>query len=162
MKAAIIFVIVIARRHDFNAVVAGVVYGGLIGVGFACTENVLYYGQAYQATLRVGGSSSQALDAVQQVFVWRGLETPFVHSMFTMMTGPRRRPRGPLPARRRAHPCAGCGLLRRGAAAHGLQRHRVVHLAAATWLSVYVADPAADPVAADRPWCSSSAATSAA
>jgi len=24
---------------------------------------------------------------VQQVFEWRGLETPFVHSMFTMMTG---------------------------------------------------------------------------
>jgi RsiW-degrading membrane proteinase PrsW (M82 family) len=87
MKAAIIFVIVIARRHDFNAVVAGVVYGGIIGVGFACTENVLYYGQAYQATLRVGGNPTQALDQVQQVFEWRGLETPFVHSMFTMMTG---------------------------------------------------------------------------
>ncbi len=87
MKAAIIFLIVLARRHDFNAVVAGVVYGGLTGIGFACTENVLYYGQAYQATLRAGGSPTQALDQVQQVFVWRGLETPFVHSMFTMMTG---------------------------------------------------------------------------
>ena len=87
MKAAIIFVIVIARRHDFNAVVAGVVYGGIIGVGFACTENVLYYGQAYQATLRAGGNATQALNQVQQVFEWRGLETPFVHSMFTMMTG---------------------------------------------------------------------------
>lgn len=87
MKAAIVFLIVIARRHEFNAVVGGVVYGGITGVGFACTENVLYYGQAYQATRRAGGNPTQALDQVQQVFEWRGIETPFVHSMFTMMTG---------------------------------------------------------------------------
>lgn len=87
MKAAVIFLIVLVRRHRFNAIVAGVVYGGLVGVAFACTENILYYGQAYQATIRLGGTPSDALNQVQQVFEWRGLETPFVHSMFTMMTG---------------------------------------------------------------------------
>jgi RsiW-degrading membrane proteinase PrsW (M82 family) len=87
MKAAVIFLIVLIRRHRFNAVVAGVVYGGLVGVAFACTENILYYGQAYQATIRFGGTPGDALNQVQQVFEWRGLETPFVHSMFTMMTG---------------------------------------------------------------------------
>ena len=86
-KAAVIFAIVWWRRHDFNAVVAGVVYGGLAGIGFAFTENILYYGQVFQASLKAGAPPSKALDAVQELFQWRGLAAPFVHPMFTMLTG---------------------------------------------------------------------------
>ncbi len=86
-KAAIIFLIVVWRRHDFNAVVAGVVYGGLVGIGFAFTENIVYYGQLFQQVLASGESIGAALDAVRGLFVWRGLAAPFVHPMFTMMTG---------------------------------------------------------------------------
>ena len=47
-KATIIFAIAWWRRHDFNGVIAGVVYGGLTGIGFAFTENIVYYGQIFQ------------------------------------------------------------------------------------------------------------------
>ncbi len=85
-KAAVIFAIVLWRRHDFNAVVAGVVYGGLIGIGFAFTENIVYYGQLFQQVYTAGDSDA-ALDAVRSLFFWRGVAAPFVHPMFTMMTG---------------------------------------------------------------------------
>ena len=85
-KAAVIFAIVLWRRHDFNAVVAGVVYGGLVGIGFAFTENIVYYGQLFQQVYAAADSGA-ALDAVQHLFFWRGVAAPFVHPMFTMMTG---------------------------------------------------------------------------
>lgn len=86
-KAAIIFLIVIWRRHDFNAVVAGVVYGGLAGVSFAFTENIAYYGQVFGQAIKSGESNAIALDAVQGLFMFRGVAAPFVHPMFTLVTG---------------------------------------------------------------------------
>ena len=86
-KAAVVFAIVWWRRSDFNAVVAGVVYGGLAGVGFAFTENIVYYGQLFQGIRSAGGDPTAALDAVQQLFLWRGVAAPFVHPMFTVATG---------------------------------------------------------------------------
>ena len=85
-KAAVIFAIVLWRRHDFNAVIAGVVYGGLVGIGFAFTENIVYYGQVFQQVYDAADRKA-ALDAVGHLFFWRGLAAPFVHPMFTMMTG---------------------------------------------------------------------------
>ena len=86
-KALVIFLVVVWRRYDFNAVVAGVVYGGLAGVSFAFTENLLYYGQLFQRTLDSGEGAVAALDAVQRLFLFRGLGAPFVHPMFTLLTG---------------------------------------------------------------------------
>jgi protease PrsW len=85
-KAAVIFAIVFWRRHHFNAVLAGIVYGGLVGVGFAFTENVVYYGQLFQQ-VHASQDSRAALDAVKHLFFWRGLAAPFIHPMFTMLTG---------------------------------------------------------------------------
>jgi protease PrsW len=85
-KAAVIFAIVIWRRHDFNAVVAGVTYGGLAGVGFAFTENIVYYGPLFQR-VHDSNDTGTALHSVEHLFLWRGIATPFVHPMFTMLTG---------------------------------------------------------------------------
>ncbi len=86
-KCAIVFAIVIWRRNDFNAVVAGVIYGGLAGVAFAFTENVVYYAQLFQQAIAAGADTDKAVDAVQQLFMFRGVAAPFVHPMFTMLTG---------------------------------------------------------------------------
>jgi RsiW-degrading membrane proteinase PrsW (M82 family) len=45
-------------RHEFDNVLDGIVYGSLIGIGFAMTENILYFGRAIQAggLLALGGS----------------------------------------------------------------------------------------------------------
>ena len=34
-------------RDEFDSVLDGLVYGALVGVGFAMTENILYFGEAY-------------------------------------------------------------------------------------------------------------------
>lgn len=86
-KATVIFAIAWWRRHDFNGVLAGVVYGGLSGIGFAFTENVVYYGQIFQHVHDLKNDNGAALDAVQSLFLWRGVAAPFIHPMFTMMTG---------------------------------------------------------------------------
>lgn len=86
-KCAVVFAIVIWRRHDFNAVVAGVVYGGLTGIAFAFTENVVYYAQIFQRAVGAGANTGEAVDAVQDLFLFRGVAAPFVHPMFTMLTG---------------------------------------------------------------------------
>jgi RsiW-degrading membrane proteinase PrsW (M82 family) len=86
-KATIIFAIAWWRRHDFNGVIAGVVYGGLTGIGFAFTENVVYYGQIFQHVHDLNNDNGAAIGAVQSLFLWRGVAAPFIHPMFTMMTG---------------------------------------------------------------------------
>ncbi len=85
-KAVVIFAFAWWRRHDFNGVLAGVIYGGLAGIGFAFTENIVYYGQVFQQVYNTS-SNGAALTAVQHLFFWRGLAAPFVHPMFTMLTG---------------------------------------------------------------------------
>lgn len=87
MKGSIVFFLVWWRRLRFHAVTAGVVYGGLVGVGFAFTENIVYYSQLYQQVQNYQGSKDVALSAVENLFWWRGVAAPFVHPMFTMMTG---------------------------------------------------------------------------
>lgn len=87
LKATVIFAIAWWRRHDFNGLIGGAVYAGLAGIGFAFTENVVYYGQIFQHSLELGRGDGAALDAVQGLFIWRGVAAPFVHPMFTMMTG---------------------------------------------------------------------------
>lgn len=64
------------QRHDeFDNVTDGIVYATLVGLGFAMTENVLYYGRAL-----ADGSTAT-------VFVLRGVVAPFAHPLFTAMTG---------------------------------------------------------------------------
>jgi protease PrsW len=86
-KATVIFAIAWWRRHDFNGVIAGVVYGGLVGIGFAFTENIVYYGQIFQHVHDLRNNNDAALEALQSLFLWRGVAAPFIHPMFTMMTG---------------------------------------------------------------------------
>ena len=86
-KATVIVAIAWWRRHDFNGVVAGVVIGGLAGVGFAFTENIVYYGQVFQHVHDLNNDNGAAMKAVRSLFVWRGVAAPFIHPMFTMMTG---------------------------------------------------------------------------
>lgn len=66
-------------RRQFDGPVDGVVYGAMIAVGFAFTENVQYFGIAL--------AESQVPGDVGEIFVMRGLMSPFAHVMFTACTG---------------------------------------------------------------------------
>jgi protease PrsW len=76
-KAAVIYAIYRWRRHEFDGVLDGIVYAGMVGLGFAFTENVLYYGR----TALEGG------DVLAATFFVRGVMAPFAHPLFTSLTG---------------------------------------------------------------------------
>ena len=76
-KAAVLVAIYRWRRAEFDGVLDGIVYAAMVGLGFACTENVLYYGR----TALEGGLPLAA------TFFVRGVLSPFAHPVFTAMTG---------------------------------------------------------------------------
>src|SRR3712207_3352311 len=43
LKALALIALFLFMRHEFNGVLDGIVYGALIGFGFAMSENMLYY-----------------------------------------------------------------------------------------------------------------------
>ena len=77
-KAAVLFLIFWLSRDEFNGVVDGIVYAIVVGLGFATTENVIYYGR---------GVLEEGLEGGLAVFVVRGILTPFLHPLFTSLTG---------------------------------------------------------------------------
>ena len=65
------------RRSELDGVLDGIVYAAIVGLGFATTENVLYYGStAVEGDVGVGA-----------VFVMRGIASPFAHPVFSALTG---------------------------------------------------------------------------
>src|SRR6266849_4477079 len=76
-KALILLILFLWKKDEFDGIVDGIVYAGMVGLGFAMTENVLYYGRAVQ-----GGAG-----ALTFIFILRGMAAPFSHPLFTSMTG---------------------------------------------------------------------------
>lgn len=77
-KGAGVVMIMLLLRREFDGVLDGIVYAGVIALGFATVENVLYYGKAFSEE---GGQS-----LLFTMFL-RGALSPFVHALFTSMTG---------------------------------------------------------------------------
>lgn len=77
-KGAGVLLLFVAARRAFDGPVDGVVYGALVGAGFAFTENILYFGDS----LLTGGAEGAAF-----TFFLRGILSPFAHVMFTAATG---------------------------------------------------------------------------
>jgi RsiW-degrading membrane proteinase PrsW (M82 family) len=75
MAVALIFFFM---RREFDGVLDGIVYAGLVALGFATVENVLYYGRAV---------AKEGFGGLLIVFVLRGVLGPFGHAVYTSMTG---------------------------------------------------------------------------
>lgn len=71
-------------RRVLDGFVDGLVYAGLVGLGFAFVENVGYYAGSY-----VGGPDIQLAGArgATMTFVVRGVFSPFAHPLFTSAFG---------------------------------------------------------------------------
>jgi protease PrsW len=65
------------KKDEFDGIVDGIIYATMVGLGFAMTENIAYYGHAL-GQMGVMGSV---------VVVLRGIITPFLHPLFTAFTG---------------------------------------------------------------------------
>jgi RsiW-degrading membrane proteinase PrsW (M82 family) len=77
-KGLLVLLIWWFRRREFDGIIDGIVYAGVVAAGFAFTENIQYLGMAYSH----GGD-----EALTGTFIARCLFTPFAHPMFTVLTG---------------------------------------------------------------------------
>ena len=85
-KATVLFWLAILMRYQWVSRLSGIVLAGLSGAAFAFTENILYYGRVYRYAARTFGEVPP-LEALQSLFVMRGVITCFGHPLFTAMTG---------------------------------------------------------------------------
>jgi RsiW-degrading membrane proteinase PrsW (M82 family) len=77
-KGAGVVLITLFLRKEFDGVLDGIVYAGVVGLGFATVENILYYG---------GTFIKQGAGALLFIGFLRGVLSPFIHSFFTSITG---------------------------------------------------------------------------
>ncbi len=65
-------------RHEFDNVLDGIVYGSLVGIGFAMTENILYFGRMME---------SNGIAGLGVLFYLRVFLGGFGHALYTGTTG---------------------------------------------------------------------------
>jgi RsiW-degrading membrane proteinase PrsW (M82 family) len=85
-KATVLFWLAILMRYQWVSRLSGIVLAGLSGAAFAFVENILYYGRAYRYAAQTFGEVPP-LEALQSLFLLRGVMTFFGHPLFTSMTG---------------------------------------------------------------------------
>jgi RsiW-degrading membrane proteinase PrsW (M82 family) len=88
-KAAPVFLLLgltLLGRRNIHGVVDGIVYAGMSAIGFAFTENILYFGGQYVSAAH-NGTNRDGLVALFWIFVLRGVFSPFAHPLFTCLTG---------------------------------------------------------------------------
>lgn len=83
-KGLFLFLLLWWRRGELDGVLDGIVYAGMVGIGFAFTENILYLAAAYNGT---DGMGPGGVEAVTATFVVRCVVSPFAHPLFTAFTG---------------------------------------------------------------------------
>ena len=83
-KGAFLILLLWWRRHELDGVLDGIVYAGMVGVGFAFVENILYLAAAWNGT---PGFGPGGVEGVTSLFVIRCLASPFAHPLFTAFTG---------------------------------------------------------------------------
>jgi len=83
-KGAFLLLLLWWRRAELDGILDGIVYAGMVGIGFAFVENILYLAASYNGTDGMGPGGTTALTTT---FVVRCLFSPFAHPFFTSFTG---------------------------------------------------------------------------
>lgn len=81
-KAIVLFLLFFWKKDEFDGVVDGFVYAGMVGLGFAMTENFQYYGRVISET-----RGQIHTDDFHKIYFLRGMLAPYSHPIFTSMTG---------------------------------------------------------------------------
>ena len=85
-KATVLFGIAMLVRYQVVTKLNGLALAGLSAVGFAFTENIIYYARAIMySSSQINTGDAEA--AVRELVWLRGFWTAFGHPLFTMMTG---------------------------------------------------------------------------
>jgi protease PrsW len=83
-KGIFVLLLLWSRRHVIDGILDGLVYAGLVGIGFAFTENILYFAGAYSGGPDLGPGG---IGSATTLFVLRGIFSPFAHPLFTSAIG---------------------------------------------------------------------------
>jgi protease PrsW len=81
-KALAFFWMFYFRKREFNGIVEGIISATFVALGFAAVENIIYYSQALE---REDLHNVHAAFAI--TLFGRGIMSPWVHPLFTSMTG---------------------------------------------------------------------------
>src|SRR5438477_1041596 len=81
-KGLAVFGVFFFLRREFDGVVDGIIYGTFAALGFAATENVIYYSRA-----GLTDTLSHHDGVLATTFVLRGVLSPWGHPLYTSMTG---------------------------------------------------------------------------
>jgi RsiW-degrading membrane proteinase PrsW (M82 family) len=82
-KGAFILLLLLYRRAEFDGILDGIVYAGMVGVGFAFMEDILYLSRAYLGS----DGHTGGIESAVALFIIRGVASPFAHPFFTAFTG---------------------------------------------------------------------------
>ncbi|QYO66256.1 PrsW family glutamic-type intramembrane protease [Leptolyngbya sp. 7M] len=82
-----LLILLIFFRRYFDDILDGIVFAGLIALGFATVENVLYYGRGISDAIYNYGLTSDAALSFLGLFTLRGILSPWAHVTFTAMIG---------------------------------------------------------------------------
>ena len=82
-KGLFIVLLLVYRRQELDGILDGIVYAGMVGIGFAFTENILYLTSAYMGSDGQTGGVGGAVG----LFIVRCLFSPFAHPFFTAFIG---------------------------------------------------------------------------
>jgi RsiW-degrading membrane proteinase PrsW (M82 family) len=82
-KGLFIVLLLFFRRYELDGVLDGLVYAGMVGIGFAFTENILYLTAAFMGQDGQAGGIGGAVG----LFIVRCIFGPFAHPFFTAFTG---------------------------------------------------------------------------
>lgn len=77
-KGVCVLIVAVFFRKDFDSVVDGIVYAGVVALGFATVENISYYGRSL---------NEAGMGGLVGTWIVRGLLSPYAHVLFTCMTG---------------------------------------------------------------------------
>ena len=83
-KCIFLLLTFLRQRRVIDGFLDGLVYAGLVGIGFAFIENIGYYAASYLGSpdIKVAGAAG-----VTTTFVVRGVFSPFAHPLFTSAFG---------------------------------------------------------------------------
>jgi protease PrsW len=77
LKGAVLVGLLARRPQEIDGTHDGVVYGSMVGLGFALIENIYYYAQA----------THYGFGGVATTFVYRGVLSPVCQALFTSLVG---------------------------------------------------------------------------
>ena len=83
-KCLFLLLTFLRARRVIDGFTDGIIYAGIVGLGFAFVENIGYYAAAYLGSpdIKIAGA-----EGVTTTFIVRGIFSPFAHPLFTSAFG---------------------------------------------------------------------------